>query len=137
MADTIQTPSGSYGERLQSARRAQMISVEDVAQELRLSTDAVNALEAGEIEIFSAHAHAVGHLRCYCKLLGINPEELLADYRRKYPDWDHLPAKVGLVPSRIQRWGRLKLVAWILGASSVLLIAYQFWGDLVVGWLSG
>ena len=137
MADTIQTPSGSFGERLQSARRAQMITVEDVAQELRLSTDAVNALEAGEIEIFGAHAHAVGHLRCYCNFLEINPEELLADYRRKYPDWDRLPAKVGLVPSRIQRWGRLKLVAWILGSAAVLLIAYQFWGDLLVGWLSG
>lgn len=136
MEDTTQTPSGSYGERLQSARSAQMITIEDVAQELRLSTDAVNALEAGEIEIFGAHAHAVGHLRCYCTLLDINPDELLADYRRRYPDWNRLPAKIGLVPSRIQRWGRLKLVAWILGVAAVFLIAYQFWGGMVVGWLS-
>lgn len=137
MADTTYTPAGTYGERLQSARRAQMITVENVAQELRLSTDAINALESGKIEIFGAHAHVVGHLRCYCKLLEISADELLADYRRKYPDWDRLPAKVGLVPSRIQRWGRLKLVAWILGIAAVLLIAYQFWGGLVMGWFSG
>ena len=136
MADTTQNPSSSYGERLQSARRAQMISIEDVSQELRLSTDAIQAMESGEVDVFGAHAHVVGHLRGYCKLLEINPEELLADYRRKYPDWDHLPARVGLVPSRIQRWGRLKLVAWILGVAAILLIAYQFWGDVLLGWFS-
>ncbi len=133
---TDKTPTGSYGERLQSARRAQMITVEDVAQELRLSMQAVSALEAGEIEIFGAHAHVVGHLRCYCKLLDINADELMADYRGKYPDWDQLPAKVGLVPSKIQRWGNLKFVAWILGGAVVLLIAYQIWGSLVLSWFS-
>jgi len=136
MAEKTQDPAGSYGDRLQSARRAQMISVEDVAQELRLSTDAVNALEAGQIEMFGAHAHVVGHLRCYCKLLKISAEELITDYRRKYPDWDRLPAKVGLVPSRVQRWGRLKLITWILVATALCLIVYQFWGDMVLGWFS-
>jgi len=137
MTDAIQTPTGTYGERLQSARRAQMITVEDVAQELRLSTEAVNALEAEQIDIFGAHAHVVGHLRCYCKLLDINADELLTDYRKKYPDWDQLPAKVGLTPSRIQRWGRLKPVAWILGIAVVILIAYQIWGSFILGWFPG
>ena len=137
MAETTQGSSGSYGERLQSARRAQMISVEDVAQELRLSPDAVGALEAGQIEMFGAHAHVVGHLRSYCKLLQISAEELIADYRRKYPDWDQLPARVGLVPSRTQRRGGLKLIGWILGITALCLIAYQFWGGMVLGWLSG
>ena len=136
MADTTQTQATSFGERLQSARKAQMIAVEDVAQELRLSTDAVNALESGNIDMFGAHAHVVGHLRCYCTLLQISPEELLADYRRKHPDWDRLPAKVGLVPPRIQRSGRLKLVAWILGVAALILIAYQFWGNLILSWFS-
>ena len=136
MADPTQNPAGSYGERLQSSRRAQMITVEDVAQELRLSTDAVNALESGQIEMFGAHAHVVGHLRCYCKLLSIDTDELVADYRRKYPDWNRLPAKVGLAPSRVQRWGRLKLVTWILVAVAVCLVAYQFWGGLFLGWFS-
>ncbi len=136
MADPTQNPAGSYGERLQSARRAQMITVEDVAQELRLSTDAVNALEAEQIEMFGAHAHVVGHLRCYCKLLSIDADELVTDYRRKYPDWDRLPAKVGLVPTRVQHWGRLKLVTWILVVAAACLVAYQFWGDLFLGWFS-
>ena len=136
MAEPTQNPAGNYGERLQSARRAQMITVEDVAQELRLSTDAVNALECGEIEMFGAHAHVVGHLRCYCKLLQIEANELVTDYRRRYPDWDRLPAKVGLVPSRVQRRGRLKLVTWILVATAVCLVAYQFWGELILGWFS-
>ena len=136
MADPTQNPAGSYGERLQSARRAQMITVEDVAQELRLSTDAVNALEAEQIEMFGAHAHVVGHLRCYCKLLSIDADELVTGYRRKYPDWDRLPAKVGLVPTRVQRWGRLKLVTWILVVAAACLVAYQFWGDLFLGWFS-
>ncbi len=134
MPEPTQNPAGNYGERLQSARRAQMITVEDVAQELRLSTDAVNSLESGQIEMFGAHAHVVGHLRCYCKLLRIDPDELVTDYRRNYPDWDRLPAKVGLVPSRVQRWGRWKLVTWIVVVAAVCLIAYQFWGGVVLGW---
>lgn len=136
MADTNQGPAGSYGERLQSARRAQRITVEDVAQELRLSTDAISALEAGQIDMFGAHAHVVGHLRSYCKFLKIEPDEVIAGYRRKYPDWDRLPAKVGLVPSRVNRWGRLKLITWIVVVTVFCLIAYQFWGDLVGGWFS-
>lgn len=137
MAEPTHKPAGSYGERLQSARRAQMISVEDVAQELRLSTEAVNALESEKIEMFGAHAHVVGHLRCYCRLLKIEAEDLLADYGKQYPNWGRLPAKVGLAPSRVQRWGRLKLVIWILAVTAACLIAYQFWGGLIRGWFSG
>ncbi len=137
MVEAKQNPAGSYGERLQSARRAQMITVEDVAQELRLSTDAVNALESGQIEMFGAHAHVVGHLRCYCKLLKIDANELVSGYRRKYPDWDRLPAKVGLIPSRVQRWGRWKLVTWIVVITALCLVAYQFWGEMVLNWFSG
>ena len=136
MADPTQNPTGSYGERLQSARQAQMITVEDMAQELRLSTDAVNALESGQIEMFGAHAHVVGHLRCCCKLLSIDADELVTAYRRQYPNSDRLPAEVGLAPLRVQRWGRLKLVTWILVVAAVCLVAYQFWGDIVLGWLS-
>ena len=136
MAQATPTSASTFGERLQSARRAQMLAVEDVAQELRLSPDAIKALESGQIEMFGAHAHVVGHLRCYCKLLDINADELLVDYSSKYPDWRRLPAKVGLAPSRIQRWGRLKLVAWILGIAAFILIAYQFWGGLVLSWFA-
>ena len=76
-------PTGPLGgERLAEARREQQISVLEVAKELHLDEPKVRALERNEFEILGAPVFAKGHLRKYAQLVGVDPDDVFADYYR-------------------------------------------------------
>jgi cytoskeleton protein RodZ len=68
------------GERLAEARREQQISVLEVAKELHLDENKVRALERNEFEILGAPVFAKGHLRKYSQLVGVDADDVFADY---------------------------------------------------------
>lgn len=73
-----QDPQG--GERLAEARRAQQISVLDIAKELHLDEPKVRALERNEFDVLGAPVFAKGHLRKYARLVQVNEDDVMADY---------------------------------------------------------
>jgi len=74
-------PTGPLGgERLAKARREQQISVLEVAKELHLDEPKVRALERNEFEMLGAPVFAKGHLRKYAQLVGVDPDDVFADY---------------------------------------------------------
>ena len=74
-------PTGPRGgERLAEARRAQQISVLEVAKELHLDEPKVRALERNEFDVLGAPVFAKGHLRKYAQLVGVDPDDVFADY---------------------------------------------------------
>ena len=76
-------PQGPLGgERLAEARRAQQISVLEVAKELHLDEPKVRALEKNEFDVLGAPVFAKGHLRKYAQLVGVDNDDVLADYYR-------------------------------------------------------
>lgn len=68
------------GERLAEARREQQISVVEVAKELHLDEQKVRALERNEFEVLGAPVFAKGHLRKYSQLVGVDEDDVFADY---------------------------------------------------------
>lgn len=68
------------GERLAEARRAQQISVLDVAKELHLDEPKVRALESNDFDVLGAPVFAKGHLRKYAQLVGVDEADVFADY---------------------------------------------------------
>lgn len=68
------------GERLAAARREQQISVVEVAKELHLDEPKVRALERNEFEVLGAPVFAKGHLRKYAQLVGVDEDDVFADY---------------------------------------------------------
>jgi cytoskeletal protein RodZ len=68
------------GERLAEARREQQISVLEVAKELHLDEPKVRALERNDFETLGAPVFAKGHLRKYAQLVGVDPDDIYADY---------------------------------------------------------
>src|SRR5210317_1863387 len=68
------------GELLANARREQQISVVEIAKELHLDEVKVRALERNEFDILGAPVFAKGHLKKYAQLVGVNPDDVLADY---------------------------------------------------------
>ena len=75
-----QGPRG--GERLAEARRDQQISVLEIAKELHIDEMKVRALESNDFEKLGAPVFAKGHLRKYSQLVGVNADDVLADYYR-------------------------------------------------------
>jgi cytoskeleton protein RodZ len=79
--NTAQEPAGPVcGERLVEARRARQIAVSEIAKELHLDEPKVLALERNEFDVLGAPVFAKGHLKKYAQLVGVNPDDVLADY---------------------------------------------------------
>lgn len=70
------------GERLLQARRERQISVTEIAKELHLDEAKVRALERNDFGILGAPVFAKGHLRKYAAIVGVNVDDVLADYYR-------------------------------------------------------
>jgi cytoskeleton protein RodZ len=68
------------GERLAQARREQQITVLEVAKELHLDEPKVRAMERNEFEVLGAPVFAKGHLRKYAHLVGVDEDDVFADY---------------------------------------------------------
>jgi cytoskeleton protein RodZ len=74
-------PTGPLcGERLRAARRENDISIRDIAKELHLDEPKVRALEENNFSILGAPVFAKGHMRKYAELVGVNIDDVLADY---------------------------------------------------------
>jgi len=74
-------PSGPLcGERLRAARRENDIPIRDIAKELHLDEAKVRALEENNFSILGAPVFAKGHMRKYAELVGVDIDDVLADY---------------------------------------------------------
>ncbi len=86
---TLDTESKiSAGELLSSARISWDLTVEDVALNLNLGTDTINALEQNDYDRLPGHTFVKGYIRSYAKLLkldevavlnAVEPEESVPD----------------------------------------------------------
>jgi len=68
------------GERLAEARRAQQITVLEIAKELHLDEPKVRALECNDFDVIGAAVFAKGHLRKYAQLVNVDEADLMLDY---------------------------------------------------------
>ena len=68
----------TVGQILREAREAQNISLDDVALRLRLMHRQIEAMEADDFRSLGQPVFARGFVRNYARLLGLDPDELLA-----------------------------------------------------------
>ena len=76
----VEGPLG--GERLAEARRAKQISVLEIAKELHVEEAKIRALENNDFDALGAPVFAKGHLKKYSQLVGVDHDDVLADYYR-------------------------------------------------------
>jgi cytoskeleton protein RodZ len=69
------------GGDLRAARERLGWSIEMVAAELRIRQPHLEALEAGRIDLLPGNAYAVGFLRSYAALLGLDPDEIARRFK--------------------------------------------------------
>jgi len=70
----------SFGLLLQQARQAAGLSVEQVSEQTRIRPRVIRDLEAGRLESSGGTAYARGHIRSISKVIGADPEVLVAQF---------------------------------------------------------
>jgi len=112
------------GERLRAARRANDISLRDIAKELHLDEGKVRALEQNEFDVLGAPVFAKGHLRKYAELVGVAEDDIMTDYYKM----TRTTAAPPLVSPVRKRPRDINVVPWILGALIVVVVgAAAYW----------
>lgn len=111
------------GERLAAARRAQHITVLEVAKELHLDEPKVRALEQNNFEVLGAPVFAKGHLRKYAMLVGVDNDDVLQDYY-KLNRAAGMPPVVGKVRKPIRKMSPGR---WIAAFVVLLVAATAYW----------
>ena len=125
-----QSQSGSPGARLAAAREQAGLSLNEVAERLRLDIGTLQALEAGRFEALGAAVFVRGHLRHYAELLGLPVEEIEAAYAassaRLAPQPD-LRRTTTLPANPASRGVALPPRAALIGAIVLVLVALVWW----------
>jgi cytoskeleton protein RodZ len=112
------------GERLAEARREQQISVLEVAKELHLDEPKVRALERNDFETLGAPVFAKGHLRKYAQLVGVDPDDIYADYYHLTRS-ESLPPVVVLSRPKVRQ--ELSPGPWIAVIVVIIVAAASYW----------
>jgi cytoskeleton protein RodZ len=130
------------GQWLQQERERQGRTVQQVATELRLGVNIVEAIESNRFAVLSASVFARGHLRNYANLLGVSPERALELYQAlsdRPRDADPVPVihrdsepSIPMSPDSKERKSlSLPPMQWlVIGMVAAVLVAI-----LLVGWL--
>ncbi len=77
----------TVGEILKSARKKNKLSIDEVSQATKINKRYISAIEANQFSQLPPSAFTKGFLKNYAKLVDINPEQVLAIFRRDY-DFD-------------------------------------------------
>lgn len=125
--ETIPTEPASPGAQLAIVRQQQGFTQEYVASKLHLRVRIMQLIEADEYERLPEPVFVKGYLRAYAKLLGINPEPILATYKANYMIDTKLEKT--LWQSKKEPVRAEKLVKWftILFATGVLIAVGIWW----------
>ncbi|MBI0328265.1 helix-turn-helix domain-containing protein [Burkholderia plantarii] len=137
----------AVGARLAQLREAKGWSVADVSARLKVAAPKLRALEAGDISQMPGSTFAVGVVRSYAKMLGVDPEPFAQALRREkgVPEVDlSMPASSGTDLPR----GRVSIPlgapthrrSWLWGVLAVVVavIAAAMWhsGGDSANWLA-
>lgn len=115
------------GELLAAARRDQQITVLEVAKELHLDEYKVRALERNEFDVLGAPVFAKGHLRKYSQLVGVDEDDVFADYY-VMTRADGMPP---IVASRKKIRHQMSPGPWLAVAAVLLVAAAAYWWFVV------
>ena len=79
MLDKVQS-MGNFGERLQREREMRSITLQEISNSTKISTRMLKALEDEDFARLPGGIFNKGFVRAYCRFLGIDEEQAVADY---------------------------------------------------------
>src|SRR5580704_17682911 len=124
--------SEALGERVRAAREARGISLSEVAEQIRIRSVYLAAIEEENWSIIGAPVYIRGFLRTYARFLGLDPEEAVAAFNRTQPEPPAPSAPAGRDAERESAPWRSSLVLWIAGTIAVVLVAFVVDNELTM-----
>ncbi len=124
--------SDALGPRIRAAREARGLSLSDVAQQIRIRSVYLAAIEDESWSTIGAPVYIRGFLRTYARFLGIDPEEAVAAFNRTQPPPPQtLPGReaAGAEAPQARRGSAL---IWLAAAVAVILIAFVTYNELTL-----
>ena len=79
-----QVRSEKAGEILRRTREARQLPLEEIAKKTKISMRFLSAIEKGEDRILPADVFVRGFLRSYARILGLDPEEIVEQYKQDH-----------------------------------------------------
>ncbi|NPA48528.1 MAG: helix-turn-helix domain-containing protein [Thermodesulfobacteria bacterium] len=73
-----------FGEYLRKQREIRGFSLDEIAEQTKISLRALRAIEAEDWEILPAEIYVRGFIRCYCETIGLDPHEALLRFEEAY-----------------------------------------------------
>ncbi len=125
----------ALGERFRAAREARGLSLSDVAEQIRIRSVYLSAIEDENWAAIGAPVYVRGFLRTYARFLNLEPEEMVAAFNALAPappsaaPSHAAPSVVDYLGS--ERSGRnLSPLIWIASLIAVVLVAFVFYNEL-------
>ncbi len=128
----------ALGERFRAAREARGLSLSDVAEQIRIRSVYLGAIEDENWTAIGAPVYTRGFLRTYARFLGLDPEEVVADFNRATGSGAHA-APVISPPNPISRMGgvearprNLSPLIWAATIIAIALVAFVFYNEFTL-----
>ncbi len=128
----------ALGERFRAAREARGLSLSDVAEQIRIRSVYLGAIEDENWSAIGAPVYTRGFLRTYARFLGLDPEEVVSEFNQitaSAPAAPHAPASTPSVSvSRLHeaRPRNLSPLIWIATLVAVALVAFVFYNEFTL-----
>lgn len=123
--------SEALGERFRAAREARGMSLSDVAQQIRIRSVYLSAIESESWSTIGAPVYIRGFIRTYARFLGLDPEEAVTALNRTQPPpAQSLPGREVAAPTEPLRASRGSPLLWVASVVAVLLIALVTFNEL-------
>lgn len=120
---------GTVGERLFEKRKAEYISLEKAAYQLKIAKEYLSYLERGEYDSLPGEVYAKNFIKIYSKFLGLDPDEMLNIYRRERAVQNNLQTQSPYLLRRL----KLKEPPRIISRLQMLSVPKIFRNILITG----
>ena len=118
------------GKELAEARTGKDLSVADVSSVLRLTTAHIEAIERGDMATLPGATYAIGYVRGYAGVVGLNPDTMCHRLRASLEDEEVRP-EYTFVGSRFPRYNGAGRMA--LAAVTAMMVGYGGWYAFDIG----
>jgi cytoskeleton protein RodZ len=124
----------SFGETLRSERERRNLSLDGIAQELKISARLLEAIEEERFERLPGGVFTKSFIRQYARYLGLDEEELLGDLQRALeppaaapPEAETKKPRMAIPLPRVKEWEavgdkRSRWSSWVPALALVLLV---------------
>lgn len=120
------------GERFRAAREARGLTLSDVAEQIRIRSVYLAAIEDESWSTIGAPVYIRGFIRTYARFLAMDPEEAVAAFNRTQPLAASAPLGSAEPPREPTVRRRGAAVIWLAAAVAVLLIGFVVYNELTM-----